>query len=50
MNVLSGGVFSSGTDDLTELRHLVDDIGERSFQARIGSRALLAYNRSNPVR
>ncbi len=38
--VLSGGVFASGTDDLTDLRQLADDIGERSFQARIGHRAL----------
>jgi acyl-CoA dehydrogenase len=40
MSVLSGGVFASGTDDLTDLRNLVDDIGERSFDARIGHRAL----------
>jgi acyl-CoA dehydrogenase len=40
MSVLRGGVFTSGTDDLTDLRQLVDDIGERSFQARIGHRAL----------
>ncbi len=40
MNVLSGGVFATGTDDLSDLRHLVDDIGRRSFQARIGHRAL----------
>ncbi len=38
--VLSGGVFASGTDDLTDLRQLAHDIGERSFQARIGHRAL----------
>ena len=38
--VLSGGVFASGTDHLTDLRHLADDIGERSFQERIGRRAL----------
>ncbi len=40
MSVLSGGVFASGTDDLTDLRQLADDIGERSFDARIGRRAL----------
>lgn len=40
MNVLSGGVFATGTDDLSDLRHLVDDIGRGSFQARIGHRAL----------
>lgn len=38
--VLSGGVFASGTDDLTDLRGLVDDIGGRSYSDRIGSRAL----------
>ena len=38
--VLSGGVFASGTDDLTDLRRLADDIGDRSFNARIGHRAL----------
>ena len=40
MSVLSGGVFAGGTDDLTDLRRLVDDIGERSFNDRIGHRAL----------
>lgn len=40
MSVLSGGVFAGGTDDLTDLRRLVDDIGERSFNDRIGCRAL----------
>lgn len=40
MGVLSGGVFATGTDDLTDLRQLVDDIGERSFDDRIGHRAL----------
>lgn len=40
MSTLSGGVFASGTDDLSDLRRLVDDIGERSFDARIGHRAL----------
>ena len=40
MSVLSGGVFASGTDDLSDLRNLVDDIGQRSFDARIGNRAL----------
>ena len=40
MSVLSGGVFGSGTDDLTDLRRLAGDIGARSFDARIGHRAL----------
>lgn len=40
MSVLSGGVFGSGTDDLTDLRRLADDIGQRSFEDRIGHRAL----------
>ncbi|MGI9124762.1 MAG: acyl-CoA dehydrogenase family protein [Mycobacterium sp.] len=40
MSVLGGGVFGSGTDDLSDLRDLVNDIGERSFDARIGHRAL----------
>jgi len=38
--ILSGGVFASGTDDLTDLRQLADDIGERAFDDRIGRRAL----------
>jgi len=38
--VLSGGVFATSTDDLTDLRQLVDDIGQRSFNDRIGHRAL----------
>ena len=40
MTVLSGGVFGSATDDLTDLRALVDDIGARSFESRIGQRGL----------
>ena len=40
MSALSGGVFGSGTDDLTDLRQLAGDIGERSFESRIGHRAL----------
>lgn len=40
MSTLRGGVFADGTDDLTELRALVEDIGARSFEARIGSRGL----------
>ena len=40
MSVLSGGVFAGGTDDLTDLRRLVDDIGQRCFDDRIGHRAL----------
>lgn len=39
-NSLRGGVFDSGTDELTELRNLVDDIGARAFDARIGRRSL----------
>jgi len=38
--VLSGGVFVTGADDLTDLRQLINDIGERSFNDRIGHRAL----------
>ena len=40
MSVLRGGVFASGTDDLTDLRRLVVDIGERSYTDRIGHRGL----------
>lgn len=40
MTVLGGGVFGSATDDLTDLRSLVDEIGQRSFDARIGHRSL----------
>ena len=44
MTILRGGVFESGTnkgtDDLTELRALADDIGSRSFESRIGRRSL----------
>ncbi len=40
MGTLSGGVFGSAADDLSDLRSLVDDIGARSFDARIGRRAL----------
>jgi acyl-CoA dehydrogenase len=40
MSVLGGGVFGCGTDDLTDLRNLIDDIGARSFDARIGYRTL----------
>ncbi len=44
MTILRGGVFDSGTnkgtDDLTELRALADDIGSRSFESRIGRRSL----------
>ena len=40
MSALSGGVFDTGPvdDDNAELRRLVDDIGARSFDARLGSR------------
>lgn len=37
---LAGGVFNSGTDDLTDLRNLADSIGTRSFAATIGRRSL----------
>lgn len=41
MSVLAGGVFVTETqDDLTELRSLVDDIGGRAAEARIGARRL----------
>lgn len=40
MSVLSGGVFGSAPDDFTELRSLVDEIGARSFESRIGRRSL----------
>lgn len=40
MSTLSGGVFGSAPDDLTDLRNLVDDIGTRSFEAKIGHRGL----------
>lgn len=40
MGVLDGGVFGSTTDDFTDLRDLVDSIGSRSFEARIGNRSL----------
>ena len=39
-NALSGGVFGSAADDLTELRNLVGEIGASSFEARIGNRSL----------
>ncbi|MCW2625527.1 acyl-CoA dehydrogenase family protein [Mycobacterium sp.] len=40
MTALSGGVFDTGTadDDGAELRQLVDDIGRRSFDAKLGTR------------
>jgi acyl-CoA dehydrogenase len=40
VTALSGGVFDTGTadDDGAELRQLVDDIGRRSFDAKLGSR------------
>ncbi len=40
---LSGGVFDTGRgadDDTAELRRLVDDIGRRSFEGRLGQRGL----------
>ena len=41
-DVLAGGVFagSGADDDSAELRALVDDIGSRSFAARLGQRTL----------
>lgn len=39
-NPLRGGVFASGTDDLGDLRNLVDDIGGRAFDDAIDRRAL----------
>jgi acyl-CoA dehydrogenase len=40
LSALSGGVFDTGPvdDDNAELRQLVDDIGRRSFDARLGRR------------
>lgn len=38
--MLNGGVFDSPADDFTGLRSLVDSIGSRSFEARIGRRTL----------
>ncbi|MBE1551975.1 acyl-CoA dehydrogenase [Mycobacterium sp. OAS707] len=40
MTALSGGVFDTGTadDDGAELRQLIDDIGRRSFDAKLGRR------------
>jgi acyl-CoA dehydrogenase len=40
VTALSGGVFDTGTadDDGAELRQLVDDIGRRSFDAKLGRR------------
>lgn len=40
MGTLSGGVFGSRTDDLTELRQLSEGIGLLSYEARIGHRTL----------
>jgi acyl-CoA dehydrogenase len=42
-DVLTGGVFATGASDsseVAELRQLVDDIGSRSFAARLGQRGL----------
>lgn len=39
-NVLAGGVFSSDTDDLSELRRLADSIGKAAFDDAIGRRTL----------
>jgi acyl-CoA dehydrogenase len=42
MSALSGGVFDSGpvADDNADLRQLVDDIGRRSFDTRLGQRRI----------
>ncbi len=42
MNVLAGGVFAAGggDDETAELRALVEEIGTRSFAARLGQRRL----------
>ncbi len=42
MSALSGGVFDTGpvADDNADLRKLVDDIGKRSFEARLGRRRI----------
>ena len=41
MSVLAGGVFAADTDDdLGDLRSLVDDVGSRAAEARIGQRRL----------
>ncbi len=42
VSALSGGVFgtSAAVDDLADLRRLAEDIGERSFDERIGHRDL----------
>ena len=42
-DALSGGVFGSATDDLTDLRNLVDEIGSSSFEARFGIRLIEVY-------
>lgn len=42
MNALSGGIFETGAnnDGGAELRQLVDDVGRRSFEARLGRRRM----------
>jgi acyl-CoA dehydrogenase len=41
VSALAGGVFEVNTDDdSAELRQLVDDIGRRAFDARVGDRTL----------
>jgi acyl-CoA dehydrogenase len=40
VTALAGGVFGATDDDTSELRQLVDDIGRRSFDARVGDRGL----------
>jgi acyl-CoA dehydrogenase len=42
VSALSGGVFDPGRpdDDAAELRALIDDVGRRSFEARLGKRGV----------
>ena len=42
MSVLSGGIFDTADekDDTAELRALVDELGRRSFEARLGQRGM----------
>jgi acyl-CoA dehydrogenase len=42
VSALAGGVFASktATDDYTELRSLVDDLGQRSYDATLGRRGV----------
>lgn len=41
MSALAGGVFAGGVDDeYTELRQLVDEVGRKAFDARLGDQRL----------